>query len=220
MFVRCVSMAILAVGLSLTAPAGATTFTFATDPFAGSDALQTPGRQIIGGEANIPVFDFDNDVLAFDTSVFGLTNGLSVFNGEIDLLPAGGTNFNVLRTFDSDGNPANANQLAAGSAAALIAQRVTTPNPGFFIYFNSGLDLPRLVYSTDLDSADADLKILARFNGLTGDAGRAAMTRFTAANVAAVPEPASWAMMIAGFALVGSGLRRRSRGAITAGALG
>ncbi|MBO9576340.1 MAG: NF038122 family metalloprotease [Sphingobium sp.] len=34
--------------------------------------------------------------------------------------------------------------------------------------------------------------------------------------VAAVPEPASWAMMIAGFALVGSGLRYRRRGLATA----
>ena len=33
--------------------------------------------------------------------------------------------------------------------------------PGFFIYFNSGLDLPRLVYSTDLSDNTADLKVLA-----------------------------------------------------------
>jgi hypothetical protein len=35
-------------------------------------------------------------------------------------------------------------------------------------------------------------------------------------NVAAVPEPASWMMMIAGFAMVGSGLRNRRRIAVTA----
>jgi Protein of unknown function (DUF642)/PEP-CTERM motif len=35
-------------------------------------------------------------------------------------------------------------------------------------------------------------------------------------SVSAIPEPASWAMMIAGFAMVGIASRRRSRGAIAA----
>jgi hypothetical protein len=37
---------------------------------------------------------------------------------------------------------------------------------------------------------------------------------FTASDVTAVPEPASWAMMIAGFGLVGAAMRRRTTAAI------
>ena len=46
----------------------------------------------------------------------------------------------VLETFDDDANAATA--FAAGNAANLIAARLTTPGPGFFIYFNSALNLP------------------------------------------------------------------------------
>ncbi len=203
-------------GLCVALPAHATIFTFATDPFAGSTALTTPGRQVVGNEISIPVFDFAADTLAFNTNFFDIPAGLSFFNGVVGDIPASGTNFVVLRTFDGDGDSGNGNQLNAGTAANLIAGQITAPGAGFFIYFNSGLDLPRLVYSTDLGSSDADLKVLARFTGLTGDAGRNAMSGFTAANIAAVPEPASWAMMIGGFALVGGALRRREPARLTA----
>jgi hypothetical protein len=197
-----------AASLALPAAAPAAPFLFNSDPFAGTNALTTPGRQIIGGEISIPVFDFAQDVLAIDTAVFGVA-GLNLLNGTAAEIPASGVNLVVLRTFDADGNAANGNQLAAGTAANLIADRVTASAPGFFIYFNSGLDLPRLVFSTDLGSDQADLKILARFTGLTGDAGRAAMSQFGASSFAAVPEPASWAMLIAGFGLIGAAARRR-----------
>ena len=53
-------------------------------------------------------------------------------------LPATGFNVAVVQ----DGNPPSG---AAGAAANLIAAQLTTPGPGFFIYFNTGLNLPRLV---------------------------------------------------------------------------
>lgn len=186
-----------------------TTFLFDTPPFKGTTALQTPGRQIIGGEISIPLFDFDADVLAFHAPVFGLSAPLSIFRGEAGAIPAAGANVIVLTTFDFDSNPANGNQLNAGQAANLIAAMISDPAPGFFVYFNSFLDLPRLVFSTDLSSSQADLKILARFTGLNGAAGRDQTGRFGPANFAAVPEPASWALMILGFGLVGALGRRR-----------
>jgi hypothetical protein len=187
----------------------AATFAFNTDPFAGSNALITPGRQVVGDEISIPAFEFANDVLAFDAGVFDIPAGIDFFNGLASAIPLSGANFIVLRTFDGDGNPLNGNQLNAGSAADLIVDRITGAGAGFFVYFNSGLDLPRLVYSTDLDSNQADLKVLARFTGLTGASGRDAMAEFSAYNVASVPEPESWAMMIAGFGLVGAAARRQ-----------
>ncbi len=189
--------------------AHAATFTFNTDPFAGSNALITPGRQVVGSEISIPTFEFADDILAFDSGVFDIPGGIDFFNGIASDIPLSGANFIVLRTFDGDGDLLNGNQLNAGSAANLIADRITRTGAGFFVYFNSGLDLPRLVYSTNLDSNDADLKVLARFTGLTGARGREAMAEFSTYNVASVPEPESWAMMIAGFGLVGAVARRR-----------
>jgi hypothetical protein len=86
--------------------------------------------------------------------------------------------------------------------------QVTSPGAGFFIYFNSGLDLPRLVYSTDLSDNMADLKVLARITNLEGQ--RDALPTFTASNFAVVPEPSSLLLMVgAGALIVGFGLRRR-----------
>ena len=205
--------AILALGF--TAASRAAVLTFNTDPFAGSTALTTPGRQIVGNELFVPVFDPATDVLAFDTGAFNFASPIGFFNGLAAGIPASGVNFVVLETFDGDNDPSNGVLLNAGLAANLIANAITDPGAGFFIYFNSGLDLPRLVYSTDLDSPLADLKVLARFTGLNGATGQQAMAQFNADGVAAVPEPATWAMLIAGFAMTGAALRSR-RGAIFA----
>lgn len=200
---------LLALGLGTAAPAAV--FTFDQDPFAGSDALITPGRQIVGNELSIPVFDLATDVLALNSSVFDFGGRIDFLSSVAADIPAGGIDFVVLLTLDADGDPNNGVALAAGSAATLIADAIDAAGAGFFIYFNSGLDLPRLVYSTDLSSADADLKVLARFTGLGGDIGRARLPLIREANVAAVPEPASWALLIAGFGLTGAAARRRRR---------
>ena len=199
--------------LSTPAPShGQQTFLFNTDPFAGSTALTTPGRQIVGGEPSI-AFNIATDVLAFERSLFNMGSGIFFANGLVGALPTGGLNAVVLQTFDSD--PATfGNQLAAGSAANLLAGQFTTPGAGVFVYFNSGLDLARLVYSTDLDDPTADLKVLARFTNLSGQSGRDLIPTFTAANfaiVTTVPEPSTLLLLAAGVALiVGMKARRRS----------
>jgi hypothetical protein len=201
------------LGLLFMGPAAnAAVFKFEDQPFAGSTALETPGRQIVGNERFIPDFYILEDKLAFDPQIFGISNGIQLFNGSADSVPGSGFNFIVLDTFDFDGDFSNGNQLNAGQAATLIANAVTQAGSGFFIYFNSGLDLPRLVFSTDLNSSAADLKVLARFTGLAGDTGRALLPEIGARNVGNVPEPASWAMMLTGFGLVGTIARRRKPG--------
>lgn len=202
---------LLVVGLAMASLANAAAFNFSRDPFAGTGALATPGRQVIGNEISIPIFDFSADVLALNRSTFGIPDGIRLFNGVAEQIPSSGSNFIVLGNFDGDNNPLNGNQLNAGLAANLIADRIDATGAGFFIYFDSGLDLPRLVFSTDIGSSDADLKVLARFTGLGGQAGRDAMASFSQANVAGVPEPANWAMLIAGFTLVGAAARRRHK---------
>jgi hypothetical protein len=194
--------------LTLSTAGNAATITFLTDPFAGSDALTTPGRQVVGGEPSV-TFSTATDVYAFDPTIFGVSQ-LSVVNDVIGNVPATGVNVVVLRTFDNDANPAT--PFGAGNAANLIADQITSAGPGFFIYFNSGLNLPRLVYSTDLNVNTADLKILARMPNFTGLSGE--LVSFTSSNFVLTPEPSTWLLAIsAGLFLAGSyRLRRGSRG--------
>ena len=198
----CSQLRLAAAGVLLSTTASATVFTFATDPFAGSTALTTPGRQVVAGESSIS-FSIATDVFSLDPGVFGIGNTINFASGLAGALPTGGVNAIALLNFDDDANPATA--FAAGNAANLIAAQITTPGPGFFIYFNQGLDLPRLVFSTDLSDNTADLKIIFRMTNLTGQGGRDAMPTFTASNfqVTSVPEPASsLTLVIAAVALM------------------
>jgi hypothetical protein len=202
-----------AIALLTLAAANASVFRFDTDPFAGSTALTTPGRQVVGGETFIN-FNIASDIFQFESTVFNAGNQVHFINAVAPSLPTGGVNIIALQSFDDDANPAT--PFAAGNAANLIAAQITTPGAGFFIYFNQGLDLPRLVYSTDLNDNTADLKILARMLNLNGQAGRDAFPTFSAANFefTTAPEPgALWTVISAGVLLAGYKLRRqRTRG--------
>ena len=138
-------------------------------PAGWAAAQATPGRQIVLGEPSI-TFDVATDVFVIDPAVFGITQ--IVFANDLAAnLPSSAT---VVVVQDAG--------LAAGSAATAIAAQVTVPSPGFFVYFNSGLDLPRLVYSANLDDDTADLAVLARLTNLAGQP--ASLQSFTSANFA------------------------------------
>jgi hypothetical protein len=193
--------------LTLCTTLNAASFRFDTDPFAGSTALTTPGRQVVGGEASI-TFSIPDDVFSLESTVFGVGTSVNFVNDLAANLPASGVNVVVLQTFDNDGNPAT--PFGAGTAANLIAGQITTPGAGFFIYFNQGLDLPRLVFSTNLDDSDADLKILFRMTNLTGQGGRDLIPSFAASNfnVTTTPEPSSF-LLIPIVGAIGVYIRRR-----------
>lgn len=206
---------ILNVGLALftmAASASATTFRFDTAPFAGTNVLNIPGRQVVGGEDFLS-FNTAEDVFSLDGRPFHVSGPVHFINSVAGRLPAGGLNVVVLETFDDDNNPLT--PFGAGNAANLIADRITTPGPGFFVYFNQSLNLPRLVYSTDLSSNTADLQILARMLNLTGAAGRSGLVGFTGANftiTGSVPEPSALSMAGLAFGLIAPFALRKRRG--------
>jgi len=204
-----------AVLLALKAVAFGGTFTFDTDPLAGTIVRSAPGRQLVGGEQFIP-FNTATDVFAFGPIIFGGQNQINLANGPVGAIPATDVNVAVLQTLDDDNNPLT--PFGAFNAADLLASRITQHGPGVFIYFNEDLALPVLVYSDDLASNQADLRALARMLNLNGQTGIDALPRLSAANFAmaaspsAVPEPSNLSMWMVGIALVGiGGLRRLPR---------
>ena len=209
--IYCIGAALIA----LCPAAPATTFTFDTAPFAGTNVLNTPGRQVVGGEDFLP-FIIANDIFSMDAAAFGVGGPVHFVDSTAANLPTGGVNVVVLQDFDNDANPLT--PFGAGNAADLIAGKITEHGAGFFVYFNQSLNLPRLVFSTDLSSSDSDLKVLARMLNLTGQEGRNAIPTFTAANfeitggTSTAPEPSSFLMMT-GLGLIGACcILRRTRG--------
>ena len=201
--------------LALGQNAMATTFRYDTDPFAGANVRNIPGRQVLGGEDFLN-FSVASDLFSLESTVFGVGGSVNFVNALAANVPASGVNIVVLQSFDDDNNPLT--PFGAGNAANLIAGHVIAPGPGFFIYFNQALDIPRLVYSTDLSSNTSDLRILARILNLNGQTGRNAMSTFTAADfeittaATPTPEPSSIALI---FPAISAGfywaLRRRMR---------
>ncbi len=188
--------------------ANAATFRFDTDPFAGSSVLTTPGRQVVGNELFIPNFSIAEDKFSFDSSAFGVAN-LFFFNGLAADLPSSGLNAIVLQDSDNDNNPTT--PFNAVVSADVIAAQIETPSAGFFVYFNSVLNVNRLVYSPDLSDNTADLKILARFTEPIGQAAIDALPQFTADNfesTAAVPEPTTMLGLLAS-GVIGTVLKKR-----------
>ncbi|MEM1314508.1 MAG: hypothetical protein AAGI51_08145, partial [Pseudomonadota bacterium] len=130
-----------------------------------------------------------------DAEAFGVAGPLSFQNALAETLVDDGSNVIVLQDADDDGDPSTV--FNAGSAANLIANAVDTSGSGFFVYFNSALDMNRLVFSQDLGDASADLQIVTRFSDLTGQAAIDALAGFDAGNFAFENEqPASDALLL------------------------
>jgi hypothetical protein len=198
------AIVVATLGVATAAPAHATVFTFNSDPFTGSTALTSAGRQIVGNELNIPVFSIANDVFEFDPAFFAIGNQINFVNDLVGNLPTGGVNVIVLQTTDNDGDATT--PFLAGNAANIIAEQITQDGAGFFVYFNSNLDLPRLVFSTNLNDNTADLKVLARMENLIDPS---VLPTFTEANFTAIPEPSTLSLVGAGLVAGAMFMRRR-----------
>jgi hypothetical protein len=189
------ALVILWAGLNITAHAA--DINFFNDPFAGSTALTTPGRQVNGlGEQTLPTFDIFTDRFVFNPNAFSNISSINFISSLGADLPDAGANVIVLQNSTAPFN--------AGLAATLIANQLTTDGAGFFVYFNTTLNVSRLVYSTHLNVADADLAILARITSATGQGAIDNLSRFSEANFGTsdVPEASSSLLCAAGLAMV------------------
>ena len=167
---------------TITGGRSADVFAYEGDPFEGQD-VSAPERQIIGDEDFITNFDFVKDNYRFDAADFdiaGNVNFTGVDANAPDALIAPGTNVVALLNSDNDNNPDT--PFLAGTAANQIAELTSEDGAGFFVYFNSELEVNRVVYSTNLNDADADLKIVSRQTDLTGADAIAALDDFSADN--------------------------------------
>ena len=133
-------------------------------------------------EDTIEDFTFDDDRFGLSASDFDITGELSFVNALAEDLPDGGVNAIVLQNSDNDNDPTTV--FNARLAATLIAEQIQEETAGFFVYFNSGLEVNRLVYSSNLGDADADLSILARLDNAVGQEAIAALEDFSAENFA------------------------------------
>ena len=167
---------------TITGGMSADVFAYAGDPFEGQD-VSAPERQIIGEEDFITDFDFAEDTYRFNATDFDIAGDVNFVgldaNAE-DALIAPGTNFVTLLNSDNDSNPDT--PFLAGTAASQIAELTSEDGAGFFVYYNSELELNRLGYSTNLNDADADIKIISRQTDLTGVDAVAALDDFSADN--------------------------------------
>lgn len=202
---RTLAQAAVAGSLALvTLGATAAPIVFDVNPLTGSAANPTDGvRTVIGSaERFLPSFDFASDRFVLDAVAFGLDGYLNFASARAADLPPSGLDVIVLQDTDNDGNAAT--PFNAGTAANLIADRVTTDGAGFFVYSNSVLGVNRLVFSSNLNDRNADLAILARIVSPAGAAAVAALPDFTAGNFAvnAVPEPGTWALLAGGLGLL------------------
>ncbi len=133
------------------------------------------------GEIEGGLIDFDRYQL--DATDFGVTDDVAFAavdaNDPNATIPTG-ANVIVLLNSDNDADPST--PFLAGTAAGQIAALVDEPGAGFFVYFNSNLEVNRLVYSTDLSDPTADLKIVSRQTDLTGQDAIDALASFSAEN--------------------------------------
>ena len=148
----------------------------------GVDSFVYATRGATGDVGIDTIEDFDTSIDNFrlNATAFDVFGPLKFQNTLAENLVDDGSNVIVLQNSDDDGDPAT--PFNARSAATLIANEVGTEGPGFFVYFNSGLNLNRLVYSSDLSDANAELQILAALDNKTGGKAIDELTKFRSSN--------------------------------------
>ena|GEM_PF-5221224 len=125
-------------------------------------------------------FSVTSDRFLLDATSFGVNGPLQFQRGLAANLVDNGANVIVLLDSDNDANPATA--FNARSAAQLIGAQINADGAGFFVYFNSALNVNRLVFSANLADGNAALTVLGAVNTVTGQAAIDQLAQYSAAN--------------------------------------
>lgn len=210
--------AALAAGLMAGSPAKAqTTYTNVDGPvsiyinsFGSSSRFDVPilGQVFIAPTGSLLSWTFYNDSQATTGAIFGIaawtgTAGPSLFNAASNVVAADPDNIGYF------------SHTVSGIGLALTAGQA------YYAYYTTD-NAPAPVSGVSFEGADASpLGRYAAFSSNTNSPAGAAYNTFTQslvysatfaaeAETGAVPEPASWAMMIVGFGVIGVGQRRRA----------
>lgn len=157
---------------TLTGGANRDSFQFDADPFDGQTPKPVAGTHISG--VNNPDFitDFqvDEDNFALGRDALGLSK-LSFSDGKVADL-SGSANVLVLQDSFPNGFVA---------AQTIADNNELTGGAGVFIYYNSNLQIDRLVYSADL-AHGGNISVLANLQNVTGSDALALLPSFSAQN--------------------------------------
>ncbi len=148
----------------------------------GADTVAFDGTSFGSGPDQIADFSIAEDRFLLNAADFGVDGDLAFANALAEDLAGSDANVIVLQDADDDNNPDTV--FNARSAARLIGEQVEEDGAGFFVYFNSALNLNRLVHTANLADGEAGLTILNALTDLTGEDAIAALPTFTEANFA------------------------------------
>ncbi len=194
----------LLAGLALAAPASAATLTTAFDADNFNDGVMFD-VSVLGGPLSLQGIGINADAGTFDYSVYYRAGGI----GDAVNTPSAWT---LLGSF------AALTTAGPGVATLLDIADIELAGGATYGFYVTDAGAFSVQYTTstgavgDVLAADDALAVRVGY-GVTGVFGEASSPRAfngTLAYAAVVPEPASWALMIAGFGLVGAAMRRRS----------
>jgi hypothetical protein len=197
-------IALAASGLALAAPGHAATIIY-TDEASFIAAA--------GGSAALE--DFNDSALASPLTSIMSTNGSFQGNHYTDTLGGGAaTSFAFSSAIDAFGGFFNLSPGGPGSGVALLLDGVTPLGTGVEIPNGSGAD-SFWGFVTDTPFTSVRLVEGSQLGNEPGERYDVDNLRFGLAAGApvtpAIPEPASWALMVVGFGLLGGLLRRREK---------
>lgn len=209
-------LALAALSAILAAPAAATTVQIAGG--SGQRALTLTsfgpaGQVFTATDTSLTSFGFQlettNSAAANDPLTFTLRSGSGLGGAVLATRTVTPTGFPATRTptwldFDLTGTTLVAGQTYTAVLAATSSRLGLIYGPDINLITGQ---------PTAGDAYAAGILVATAFNNAVCDRGICdANFRFTAITAAAVPEPAGWLTMIAGFALLGATLRRRPTG--------
>lgn len=162
---------------------------------AGRDTIVYNATSLGSAPDALVDFDVAQDRFLLNAADFSVTGPLKVQNALAANLVSNGSNVIILRDSDNDANATT--PFNARSAAQAIGTAITTDGAGFFVYFNSVLNLNRLVYSTNLNDGAAALTVLGAVGTTTGQAAITQLTQYGEANFAFGSVPAGAVAVVA-----------------------